>query len=234
MASMGSDNVNSISDLEESLDIAEKIREVYEDLMSLEDWEHLRTLAQLESLSDSEKPNYLRVPDGVAELKSIRYDTRASVSDSKKFTEIEQCLPEDFIELTMGRDSSATSTSEITDPSGVILFIKNNIAPSFWTSFDGEYIVFDSYDSSIDSTLQQSKNMCQCVKETVFTLEDNFIPDMPSKMFPAFIQEATRVCSLYFKEQPSANDERRAFRSLANMKNKSSRSSHKKIKYGRR
>ena len=40
LSSMNSDNVNSISDIEESLQVAEKAREVYEDLMALEDWEH--------------------------------------------------------------------------------------------------------------------------------------------------------------------------------------------------
>jgi hypothetical protein len=86
----------------------------------------------------------------------------------------------------------------------------------------------------MDSTIQQSKNLCQSVKELAFSLSDNFIPDMPSNMFPAYIQEVTRVCSLYFREQPSQNDERRAFRSLANMKHKGGRTNKQRIRNGRR
>ena len=230
---MNSDSVNSISDLDESYQVAEKAQEVYEDLMELEDWEHLRTMTQLDSLSDSSKPNYLKIPEGVSEIKTIRYDIRSELTDAVKYTEITQLYPDDFLAKVLSRNSNDDNTLSITDPSGVPLLIKDNKAPQYWTTFDGEYIVFDSYDSDIDTTLQQSKNLTQCVKEVSFSLTDSFIPDMPSKMFPAYIQEVTRVCSLYFREQPSQNDERRAFRSLANMKNKASKTLNKRHKYGR-
>lgn len=233
LSSMNSDNVNSINDLEEALQIAEKAREVYEDLMSIEDWEHLRTLTQLEALADSTKPNYLRIPDDVSALKVIRYDVRENLTDSKKYKEIIYRTPEEFLDLVLSRDNTSTTTLEVVDPSGVTLFIRDDIPPSYWTSFDGEYILFDSYDSDIETTLQQSKNLCEAVKEPTFSVTDNFIPDMPSSMFPAYIQEVTRVCSLYFREQPSPNDERRAFRSLANMKNKAGRTQNKRVKHGR-
>lgn len=233
MSSMNSDSVNSIADLEESMQIAEKAQEVYEDLMALEDWEHLRTTFQLEAVADSERPNYLKLPQGVATLGEIWYDKRKAVSDAKNYELVEYLDPDSFLRLVLSRKSTESSIKTVNDFGGAELFIKNNLAPTYWTSFDGEYLVFDSWDSGIDSTLQQSKNTARGTKETVFTLSDEFIPDLPSKMFPAYIQEVTRVCSLYFREQPSPNDERRSFRSLANQKNRQ-RANHKKVRYGRR
>ena len=234
LSSMNSDSVNSINDLEESLQVAEKVQEVYEDLMTLKDWEHLQTMIQLESLSDNEKPNYLRLPDGVSEIKDVRYDVRKDIADRKKFIEIQQVNPDDFLEHVLAYNNLDDNVIEVVDPSGITLFCKNNHAPMYWTSFDDEHIVFDSYDSEIDTTLQQSKNLARAVKETVFTLSDDFIPDLPSKMFPTFVQECTRVCSLYFREQPSPNDERRAFRSFATQQNKSKRIQKMRIRNGRK
>lgn len=235
LSSMNSDSVNSISDLEESFQIAEKAQEVYEDLMALEEWEHLRCLIQLESLSDNTRPNYLRIPDTVAKTLDIKYDKQKLGDTRQKYEHVEYMHPDEFIEMCILRDSSQANIVSVQSPnSNVSLLIKNDIAPSYWTTFDNEHIVFDSYDSEIDTTLQQSKNMTRGLKETTFTLSDNFIPDLPSQMFPAYIQEVTRVCSLYFRESYSQNDERRAFRSLANMKNKSGRTKRQKIRYGRK
>lgn len=235
LSSMNSDSVNSIGDMEESLQVAEKAKEVYEDLMALEEWKHLRCLVQLESLADSEKPNFLRIPTNVSEILDIRYDKREKTSDGAKFNKVHYKEPDDFITLLVSHNETDDNVDLVTLPvSGIQVHIKNNLNPSWWTSFDDQFIVFDAYNKEVDSTLQQSKNLTRCVKEPEFRLEDNFIPDMPSKMFPAYLQEVTRVCSLYFKEQPSPNDERRAFRSLATMKNKSGKVQNRKIRYGRR
>ena len=234
LSSMNSDSVNSISDLEEALQVAEKAKEVYEDLMALEDWEHLRCLISLESLADSTRPNYLKIPENVSEILEVRYDTRTEVTDRQRFEEITYKHPDEFIELCFSRDDREDNIISVITPVGeVTLFIRDDIAPTYWTTFDGEYVVFDSYDSSMEATLQQSKNFTRGIKEPTFTLEDSFIPDLPSKMFPAYVQEVTRVCSMYFREQPSVNDERRAFRSLANIKNTGSKTKTRKIRYGR-
>ena len=235
LSSMNSDSVNSINDLEESIQIAEKAQEVYEDLMVLEDWEHLRTLLQLESLSDSERPNYLKIPELVSEILDIQYDKRKLNTDRKKFEPVMYKSPEDFMNLIISRDDTEDNITTVTDiNSSVALFIRNDHAPTYWTSFDEEHIVFDSYDSSIDSVVQQSKNFTRGTKEVLFTLSDNYIPDLPSKMFPAYLQEVTRICSVYFREQPSANDERRAFRSMARQKNSGTRTQKRKVSYGRK
>ena len=235
MSSMNSDNVSSIDDLEESMQVAEKAKEVYEDLMVLEDWEHLRCLVQLYSLADNEKPNYLKIPDSVSEILDIRYDKRTDTSSRKKYEEVIYKAPDEFVELLMMNDTTSDNVMEVEAPiSGVPLYIRTDVQPTYWTTFDEEFIIFDSFDSTMDSCLQQSKNLTRCTREPEFAITDQFIPDLPSKMFPAYIQEVTRVCSLYFREQPSANDERRAFRSLANMKNKGGRVQKRGVSYGRR
>lgn len=235
LSSMNSDNVNSISDLEESMQVAEKAREVYEDLMTLEDWEHLRCLISLESLADSERPNYLKIPEDVFKILEIRYDRRKFGVTKKKLEEIEYLTPDEFIEHCIQRNSDDANVIQVATPIGNIsLSIRNDVAPTYWTTFDEEYVVFDSYDSEIDTTLQQSKNFTRGLRESPFYLQDDFIPDLPTQMFPAYIQEVTRVCSLYFREQPSPNDERRAFRSIANQKNKSRKTKKRRVRYGRK
>mgnify|MGYP000149502562 CR=1 FL=1 len=56
--------------------------------------------------------------------------------------------------------------------------------PSFYTSFDDEHIVMDSYKSSVETTLQNSKTQAYGVVYPTFTISDTFTPDLDDTLFP--------------------------------------------------
>ena len=69
--------------------------------------------------------------------------------------------------------------------------------PDYYTSFDDRYLCFDSYDSSIDTTLQTSKTMVLGVKLPSFTMVDGATPDMDDTIFPYYLAEVkSRALSL--------------------------------------
>ena len=79
----------------------------------------------------------------------------------------------------------------------------SDTSPTYFTSFDDEYLVFDSYDIDVDSTLQTSKTQCQGKVRTSFSLVDTFIPDLPVQMFSYLLNESKSTCFLVLKQ--SAN-----------------------------
>jgi hypothetical protein len=202
LSDMDGDAVNSITDTDEALQVAGVIRDTFYDLVSNETVpEHLE-LFQFEALGDSSKPNYLQYPATVTELNWFKYDNRASASDTKvNYTEIEYVSPEDFLKRIEMRDSSASNVTSVSDTSGVTFLVRTDLNPSYWTTFDDEYIVCDSYNSSIDNTLQKSKSQGYGKVEPTFTLSDSFIPDMDVDVFPLLLSTAKAIAFVNMKQQ---------------------------------
>ena len=95
--------------------------------------------------------------------------------------------PLEFLSLILprGLNSSDTNITEVTSP--VKLYIYNDRAPVYWTSFDDEYIILDAYNSDLENTLQASKTEVLAYKEPTFSVTDGHYPDLPSKQFPQLV-----------------------------------------------
>jgi len=72
--------------------------------------------------------------------------------------------------------------------------IENDKMPDYYTSFDDRYLCFDSYDSTIDTTLQASKTMVLGIKIPTFTMTDSAVPDIDDTIFPYYIAEVKSRC----------------------------------------
>ena len=189
---MESDEVNGIGDTTESAAVAQIIETAYYDLIGNIGVPEHYELMQMTALADTAQPNYLRYPDTMTDLKWFKYDKRDDASDTKiNYVEVIYLDPTHFIEKVNGRDSSATEIGTIIDStSSISLLIKNDTNPTYWTTFDDDYMICDSYDSGIESTLQASKTQVWGKKEPTFTQSDTFIPDMDLDKFPLLLSVA--------------------------------------------
>lgn len=200
LSSMDSDDVNSINDTVEAQQVVDVLEIVYFEIITSRVWPHLKQLDQLDGLSDSTKPNYMKLPENVSDTYWVKYDKQL-VSDTRtKMLAVGYLPPDEFMELLDTRLSSAANVTSIAGFNSVPLLIKTDTAPTYWTSFDDEYIVFDSYDSDVDSTLQASKSQVYVYKEASWTSSNGFVPDLPSKNFPFLLAEAKSVCSLEIRQ----------------------------------
>lgn len=213
MSDMNSDDVNSITDTPESLQVAQIVRSVYEELMANKNWPHLRTLMQLNASGDSTKPTHMKAPEDLKELESLQYNKIKQGETKNRYQAITYLYPDEFLVKTNSRNNDNDNTDVITDHSGVELLIKNNAGPQYWTSFDDEWIVFDSYDSELESTLQTSKTQAMGYRWPTFTVSDTFVPDLPQEAFPMLIAEAKSACFARIKQMPDAKSEQQAARS---------------------
>ncbi len=217
LSDMNSDEVNSITDTTEALQVANIIKDSYYDIITEGDWPHLQTLMALTSSGDATKPTHMGIPENVQEIKVIKYNCRLSTDTRDNYKDITYLEPDEFLKNSMGNISSNSNVSTITDFSGVSFMVLNDKPPSYWTSFDNEWIVFDSYDSAVDSIMQASKSQCLALREPSFTISDSFVPDLPSKAFPYLLSESKSAAFLALKNTANAKEEQRANRQKMRM-----------------
>lgn len=210
LSDMDSDEVNSISDTVESLQVAQIIENAFYYLSSINTFPEHREIFTLDALADVDKPTHMQVPTTVSVVDWVKYDVQTATSTNLAYTDITFLAPEDFLYQTNGRDSSDSTVQTVLENPDVKLLIKNNGAPTYWTSFDDEFLVFDSFNSDVDTTLQKSKTMCYGVMMPVFSLTDSYVPDIDDHLFPLLENEAKSQAFLDLKQQVNPKAEQRA------------------------
>lgn len=211
MSDMDSDLVSTIGDSEESQQVARIIKSVYFEMISRKDWPHLRKTILLENSTVLAEPNKLKIPEAISKLTFFSYSTNLLATDDQNFRELDYSYPDEFILRTNGRVPNTTTTEEIVIDN-VTLFILNDTAPTYYTSFDNEFLVTDSYVKSLSDTLLGSQAQCIVYSTPTWTPEDTFIPDFPVEVFPTFLAEAKSACFLRLKETQDAKSEQQAVR----------------------
>lgn len=212
MSDMSSDNINSINDTTEALQVAQILKSTYYEIIHSREWPHLRKLVEITGLGDTTKPTHMQLATDVVDIDWIKYDSRSTVSGDPNYIDVGYLSPSNFLLQVMQRTASNTNITAVTDVDTTTLLIRNDENPKYWTSFDDEYIVFDAYKSTVDSTLQGSKTQVYGLVEPSFTISDTFIPDLPNHAFPYYLAEAKSTCFNSIGQTPNAKEEQKSRR----------------------
>lgn len=314
LSSMSSDEVNSISDTPESLQVANIIKQKYFDIISRVDITDHEQLCQLNSSLNPAQPVVMYVPQGIAELKWVKYYDSNSL-DGNTATDFAHDLNTDITpnsgsgapkwstfssttvtiglglvaftvsqglkisigdyaiatyaptnasvsgQVTSYSSGTGTLTINVTSVNGTGTYSSWNIVqgastpsgpgylyvtilpndeflnymsglnpanknvltftladnsnnfngnftfnynddktPTYCTIISNHYVIFDSFDSSIDSTLQSSKTMALGRVIPVFLLQDTFVPDLAEENFPLLLNEAKSLAFYELKQ----------------------------------
>lgn len=81
---------------------------------------------------------------------------------------------------------------------------RNDHQPTMCTVIQNNWVLFDSFDGTQDSTLQASKTMAFGQIVPVFLLQDNFVPRLDDQQFPLLLNEATSLAFYELKQMPHA------------------------------
>ena len=99
---------------------------------------------------------------------------------------------------------------------------KNSAQPQYCCFVSDQFVLFDSFDATQDSTLQGNKTLCWGWFIPDFILEDNFIPNLNDYQFPLLIAEAKELAFLELKQMAHPKAAQEARRQWSNLqKNKS-------------
>ena len=233
--------VSTIDDSVDSQQVAKIAEDIfYEVVNDVFNQPLAQNIYQLDALADSTKPNYLKIPAAVTNIheSTIRYNvtTGASGSSTLKWQEVHYLHPQDFLDYIGSRSTTTTNTQIVTDFSGVQFVIYNKKAPKYCTSFDQEYLVFDSFDSDVDSTLQKSKSQVLASEQRTFSVSDTYEIDLPEWFHPTYLNLVKARASEYLRQEPLMSDKMKGERGLLNARRKM-RVGNKKYqskRYGRR
>lgn len=225
LTSIKGEQVDSISDTEESLAVASIIKECYYNIVSGEDLLEEKTLFELNPSLDPTKPVVMSLPDSVIGLEWVKYAEDTGTITMYKDVTFRPL--EDFLAYTLQFDSSLSYVDELsmdTGRSDTILFrYRNDKQPLYYTSWDDNYLIFDSYNADVDTTLQKNKTMCFGVLESSWEDANDFVPHLDSQQFTLLLQEAKVMAWAELKMADNNNAIRKARRGwvlLAQKKNR--------------
>jgi hypothetical protein len=230
---MDSEAVNSISDSVEAQQVASVIEDTYYNIISNRDIPELKRIITLTSLSDSTRPTHFKYPDNVKQLEQVRYNT--ALTTGITYTTIPYIDPLDFVSR-QSTNVDATAIIQVPDvDSSAVLLIRNDVMPSYYTSFDDEHFVFNSYVASVENTLQASKTMAYGTVYPTFSITDSFEPHLDDNMMPYLLAESKSVCFSLFKSGSDPKVEQAARRLKSYVQNDMYRTkqANKRPHYGR-
>lgn len=311
LSSLGSDEVNSVSDTTESRQVLDMLKTSYFNIISRAGLTEHDQLIQLDPSLDPEIPVIMYIPDGVSKLKWLKYFNASSTPDggddqhginvdlipnynttwsttsttslalgtgTKVFTVASSSLditvgdfivaayhsdtsqymygivtdytgftltvsistvngsgtyanwdisggqalspvqgyqyvtilpPQQFIDITNGFNPSESdvqsfdfTSSSNGFPGNFTFYYKTDKQPQYCTILSDYYVIFDGYDSTLDSTLQSSKTMAEGTVVPVWSNDDDFIPNIDESQVPLLLNEAKSLAFFELKQSP--------------------------------
>lgn len=194
LSDMSSDEVNSINDTVEALQVAGIIKSTYFNIIDGRDWPHLYQMFVLTGSGSSLKPTHMALSDSILDVDWLKYNVKVAAADKDSFRDIIYKTPKEFMAILDARDSKATYVQVVEDATTIDLNIYNDRQPSYYTSFDNENIILDAFDNTLESTLQGSKTQGYGKVYPTWSAVDTFIPDLPTQSFSYLLNEAKATC----------------------------------------
>lgn len=229
--------VDSIFETDESQQVAKIGEDVF--YRMLQEYPNLLFTMQemtLDSLADTTKPNYLSIPQRIQKIQESKIYYNVSRTDNEiSFKEIKYLPPTKFTDYVTTRGTS-TNTETVIGFDGSETVVPNKQWPTYCTSFDNKYVVFDSYHSDYDTVLQSSKTKIVASSEPVFLLEDDFVIPIPDALSETYLDMVLDECMNFVYQQPNPilNQRARAARIKLQQDNRALGQSRGKKSYGRR
>lgn len=212
LSDMDGDYVGSINDTDEAMQVAQIVKTTYYAMMSNRNWSHQQRILNVSSSTDNNLPTHMFIEDEYKELISVFYDCSRTIDSRIDYRQMKYIAPDAFLRFTNRRNNTDGQTLVINDISGVRFMVLNNKAPQYFTSFNDKDMVFDSFDSSVDNTLQSVKTQARAYIIPNFEMIDSFIPDLPDEAFPALIEEAKSKAMFKLKQMQDVKAEQEAGR----------------------
>lgn len=213
LSALDSDEVNSISDTIEAMQVATILKNCYLDMCSNRDWSGQKRLISFDHSADRERPTHLKSPERIKELHSFRYNgTKKKTGGELAYNDVRYLDPDVFLRRCGGFNPNNPHSVVVKDWGGTDLVIINNKAPTYWTTFDDEWIVCDSWDAEVDDTLKASKTQLHVTLLPSFELDDEFIPLLPAESFQQLFNEAKSIAFVELKQMVNQKAEQEAVR----------------------
>lgn len=143
LSSLDSDEVNSISDTTESLQIANIVQNKYYDILSRGDLPENEDLFQLTPSNDTTKPTLMTIPSGTGRINWIKYFD-SNPNDSQQVDQFGSFSHGLNTDLTQTQSWTTTSSSTVTIPTSIPTLVTFTVASSSLAITVGQGVVAQS------------------------------------------------------------------------------------------
>lgn len=157
LSAINSTNVNSITDTVEAEQVVLLAQTVHDRLLGEEPRQFLYVFGQLEITPIA---NEMKIPNNIVQLDWLKYDNR----------DVEYISIEEMVDKLDRRKVNAEAN---TDSNGAY----TDRAPKYWSTLDGETIIFDGYDDGLVS----AKTFCKMLRRPTTLTENASVPDLPER-----------------------------------------------------
>lgn len=218
LSALSSDEVNSIGDSPESLQVAEIVKTTFFNIVARAGLPEQKKLFQLDSSLSALQPILMTVPEGVKSIEWIKYfdaDTNAKMYKYVTILPIQQFS--DYVNGYNVTDTNVDTMSFTVDSETFLFNFKNDTTPRFCTVISDFYVIFDSFNNVLDDTLQSSKTQCYGETAPTWVMEDSFIPVIDEEQVPLLLNEAKSLAYFELKQVPHVKAEQEAKRQWSSL-----------------
>jgi len=205
LSSMDSDEINSITDTVESDQVVTVIKTVYDDILSRSGLASEKILFNLTASGDNTKPVLMTKPSNVINVNWVQYNCIQTGDTDPNWIDMTYVPIHDFMIMTNNMTPSTTDVDSFSHTVNGFTFsfnYRNDRRPTYYTTFDDNTVVFDSFDSAVDTTLQTSKTLCSGTRDFTFTKDDGWVPELPPDKFALLLAEAKSLAWAELKQTP--------------------------------
>lgn len=193
LASVEDDEVNSINDTETAQRVANIVKECYYEIISAGELPEHYTFFELETSGDPNKPTLMTLPESVVNIQSLKYNM--TETSTVEFRDVFFLPLDTFVQRMYNLDDfqdNVVHWIHTISGSTIDFLVKNDKTPEYYTTFDDNTIVFDSFVLDQETFLQKGKTLGYGQVLPTFSLTDEYVPDLDAKQFSLLINEAKR------------------------------------------
>ena len=227
-------HIDSINDSDESLRIAQIIKETYETMVLSQEIQTALELFKLQSASNSSLKTTLYLPEDCLTLDIVKYTSHQNKIYSPQYLE-----PMDFISRSLDLDVTRPEVETVVDPESATTYnILNNKDHKYYTQTAYQQIytsssfnitsltnsfqmVFDSYNKDFEDVLQGRHALVYGHTLPEFKLEDDFVPDLQEQQFPVLLSKAKTAADMELRNNFNQVEADRGKKLFLNMTNDS-------------
>lgn len=222
-------DISSISDTYESEQVSRVIKRTYEALIVRNKWPHLDRFVDLVMSSDVTKPTHVTMKDEVSHIWEVEYNI--SKDNNTVYELVRYVEPDLFLRKANTLLTTSVNTLSVVDASGAEFFVRNDAAPTYYTSFNDRELVFNSFDEDKGNTLLSGSLRVRGKIKPKFILDDTYIPDLPEEAFPLLFEESLSRASVIIRQEVNNKAEQESQRQSRWLSRNNGRAAEQKVKY---
>lgn len=215
LSGMDSDEVNSISDTVESLQVVDIIEQCYNDICATVEFPDQWDLFELEPSGDVTRPTLMTIPEGVVNVEWVQYDWALDSDTVRNWKYIWPMERMSFFDRMNGLDTANSNVYQFNYLVGAETFDvrgHNDHNPTYYTTVNNRTLIFDDFVLTDGQTLQGNRTKCYGMKIPTFVRDDEFIPEFEPRQFTLLFNEAKAQAFIDLKQVQNAKAEQRARR----------------------